>query len=149
MFHIYTDGSAIGNPGPGGWGAVIVNGKNKRELSGASPWTTVSEMEIVAAIESLRAIPCGQRVLLCSDSRYLIDGMRYLVRRWCDSGWKNSRGEPIQHRPLWFDLIALNREHKVEWRWIRGHNGHSIQCRADSLAYLAARSLWRSRRIAA
>jgi ribonuclease HI len=149
MFHIYTDGSTIGNPGPGGWGAVIINGKDRRELSGANPWTTISEMEILAAVEALRSIPLGQRVLLCSDSRYLIDGMSYLARRWRDYGWRNSRGAPIQHRDLWLDLIALNRQHRVEWKWLQGHNGHSIQCRADALAYRAAKAHCRSERFAA
>jgi ribonuclease HI len=101
MFYIFTDGSSIGNPGPGGWAAVILRGKERRELSGANPWTTISEMEIVAAVEALRAIPRGQRVLLRSDSRYLIDGMRFLAQRWQAYGWKNSRGVPIQHRELW------------------------------------------------
>jgi ribonuclease HI len=144
MFYIYTDGSAIGNPGPGGWGAVIVQGRERRELSGANPWTTISEMEILAAVEALRSIPSGQRVFLRSDSRYLIDGMRYLARRWQDGGWKNSRGAPIRHRELWLELIGLNQLHNIRWKWIEGHNGHAIQSRADVLAYQEARALWKS-----
>jgi ribonuclease HI len=149
MIHIYTDGSAIGNPGPGGWSAVIVCGKERREISGANPWTTISEMEVVAALEALRSLPGRQRVLLRSDSRYLIDGMRYLVQRWQNYGWKNSRGAPVQYRELWLALSDLNRRHNVQWRWIQGHNGHPIQSRADCLAHQAAKAVWKMERLAA
>jgi ribonuclease HI len=149
MFHIYTDGSVIGNPGPGGWGAVIVRGDSRRELSGSRPCTSITEMGVVAAIEALRSLPLGQRVRLRSDSRYLIDGMRYLARRWQSNGWKNSRGTPIQHQDLWVELLALNQRHQIGWKWLQGHNGHAIQCRADFLACQQAHAISATRDVAA
>lgn len=119
---------------------MILHGKKRTELSGANRWTTISEMEVIAAVEALRSIPSGQQVRLHSDSRYLIDGMSYLAQRWRRYGWKNSRGAPIQHQALWVELMSLNSLHKVEWRWLQGHRGHWIQGRADQLAYLEARA---------
>jgi ribonuclease HI len=123
-----------------GWGAVIIDGKKRRELSGANPWTTISEMELVAALEALRTLSGRHRVLLHSDSRYLIDGMTHLAQRWQRYGWKNSRGAFIQYRPVCCELIFLNELHHVRWRWQQGHRGHPIQNRADALAYGAART---------
>lgn len=148
-FRIYTDGSSIGNPGPGGWGAVIIQGNQRREMFGAFPWTTISEMELLAAIEALRSMPTGARVELYSDSELLIYGMRGLVLRWQDQGWRNRRGAALQHRILWTQLLRLNRELHIQWRWLRGHNGHPQQTRADALAYRAAKSLLANQRLAA
>ncbi len=92
LFRIYTDGSSIGNPGPGGWGAVIIQRNERREMSGAFPWTDISEMELLAAVEALRSIPAGARIELFSDSELLIHGMRGFVFRWRDQGWRNRRG---------------------------------------------------------
>ena len=89
IVRIFTDGSAIGNPGPGGWGAVVIHGNKRREMSGAFPWATISEMELLAAIEALRSIPPGTRVDLHSDSELLIEGMRDFVFRWRSQGWRN------------------------------------------------------------
>ncbi len=94
-FRIFTDGSAIGNPGPGGWGAVVMQGKNV-EMSGAFPWTTISEMELVAAIQALRPLPDRARVELNSDSEYLIHGMRVFVFHWQQQGWRNRRGNQLR-----------------------------------------------------
>lgn len=148
-FRIYTDGSSIGNPGPGGWGAVIIQGNQRREIFGAFPWTTISEMELLAAIEALRSIPTGARIVLYSDSELLIYGMRRFVLRWQDQGWRNRRGATLQHRNLWTQLIRLNSELHIQWRWLRGHNGHPLQTRADALAYRAAKSLLNTQRLAA
>src|ERR1019366_4008931 len=95
-FHVFTDGSAIGNPGPGGWAAVLIRGNKGWEISGHSPWTTISEMELLAAVEALHSIPAGSLVQLCSDSELLIHGMRFYVRRWQRQGWRNNRGIPLQ-----------------------------------------------------
>jgi ribonuclease HI len=138
---IFTDGSAIGNPGPGGWGAVVIEGKKRREMCGACPWTDISEMELLAAVESLRSIPTGSRIELYSDSELLIHGMRGFVVRWESQGWRNRRGVALQHRELWLQLIELNLVLEIRWKWLRGHNGHRWQSRADALAYRAARSL--------
>lgn len=141
-YRIFTDGSAIGNPGPGGWGAVLTRGKRRWEISGAFPRTTVSEMELVAAVEALRPLPYRARVELYSDSQYLVYGMRVFVFRWQRQGWRNRRGSQLQHRELWSELIALNAKLRARWSWIKGHNGNPEQSRADRLAYQRARALW-------
>jgi ribonuclease HI len=149
MHRIFTDGSAIGNPGPGGWGVVLMQGPKRRELSGASPWTTVSEMELAAAIQALRPLPDGARIELHSDSEYLIYGMRTFVLRWQRQGWRNRRGVRLQHRQLWAELLELDARLRIRWIWLRGHNGHRDQARADALAYQAARALWVRQKAAA
>ena len=148
-YRIFTDGSAIGNPGPGGWGAVVIQGKKRWEMSGAHPWTTISEMELVAAVQALRSVarPSADRVAL--DSEYLIYGMRAFVFRWQRHGWRNRRGTQLQHRELWTELIELNTSLTIRWKWIKGHSGHRDQSRADELAYEAARSLWVQQKVAA
>ena len=148
-YRVFTDGSAIGNPGPGGWGAVVMNGTRRREMSGGYPRTTVSEMELVAAVEALRSLPLGARVDLHSDSQYLIYGMSCFICKWKRDGWRNRRGGQIQHRQLWTVLTLLNAKCEVRWVWLKGHNGHRDQTRADSLAYQAARALWLRERAAA
>ena len=140
-YSIFTDGSAIGNPGPGGWGVVLIQGKHLWEMSGAHPWTTISEMELVAAVQALRSVQGRARIELYSDSEYLIYGMRAFVSRWQRQGWRNRRGTLLQHRELWTELMALNARLYIRWTWIKGHNGHRDQARADELAYQAARSL--------
>jgi ribonuclease HI len=97
-YRIFTDGSAIGNPGPGGWGVVVIQGKERWEMSGAHPWTTISEMELVAAVQALRSVEGRGRIELHSDSEYLIYGMCAFVARWQRQGWRNRRGTELQHR---------------------------------------------------
>ena len=148
-YRVFTDGSAIGNPGPGGWGAVVMNGTRRREMSGGYPRTTVSEMELVAAIEALRSLPLGVQIDLHSDSQYLVYGVSCFISKWKRNGWRNRRGCPIQHRQLWTELTLINAKRDVRWVWLKGHNGHRDQTRADSLAYQAARALWLRERTAA
>lgn len=149
IYRVFTDGSAIGNPGPGGWGAVLMNGSRRWEMSGGCDRTTVSEMELVAAIEALRSLPLAVHIELHSDSQYLIYGMSGFVLKWEREGWLNRRGSRIQHRQLWTELTVLNAKHAVQWVWLKGHNGHRDQTRADSLAYQAARALWLREKAAA
>jgi ribonuclease HI len=148
-FRVFTDGSAIGNPGPGGWAAVLIQNGKRWEISGSSQWTTISEMELRAAVEALRSIPMGAKVELRSDSQLLIQGMQFRVFRWQRNGWRNSRGTPMQHQQLWRDLLVLTESISVRWCWIKGHNGHPIQARADELAYQEARNQADGQRIAA
>ena len=148
-YRIFTDGSAIGNPGPGGWGVVAVHGKERWEMSGAHRWTTISEMELVAAVQALRSFDGRARIELHSDSEYLIYGMRTFVFRWQRQAWRNRRGAQMQHRELWEELTALNARLRIRWTWIKGHNGHRDQSRADELAYEAARSLCAQQKLAA
>jgi ribonuclease HI len=139
-FHVFTDGSVIGNPGPGGWAAVLMRGDKRWEISGASAWTTISEMELLAAVKALRSIPASTRVQLHSDSELLIRGMLYHCRRWQSHGWRNSRGVALQYQSLWRELLAMNERMNINWQWIRGHSRHPFQTRADALAYKAART---------
>jgi ribonuclease HI len=148
-YRVFTDGSAIGNPGPGGWGAVMVHGSRRWEISGGSARTTVSEMELLAAIQALRSLPRGRHIDLYSDSQYLIYGMTFFVFKWEQEGWRNRRGTQIQHRQLWSELRFLDVKHAVRWVWLKGHNGHRDQTRADWLAYQAARAFWLRERAAA
>ena len=148
-YRIFTDGSAIGNPGPGGWGVVVIQGKTHWEMSGAHPRTTISEMELVAAVQALRSVEGRARIELHSDSEYLIYGMRAFVFRWQRQGWRNRRGIELQHRGLWTELIERNKSLPIRWKWIKGHNGQRDQSRADELAYQAARSLWVQQKLAA
>jgi len=148
-YRIFTDGSAISNPGPGGWGVVVIQGKKRWERSGAHPWTTISEMELVAAVQALRSVEGRARIELYSDSEYLIYEMRAFVSRWQRQGWRNRRGAQLQHSELWTELIELNTSLPIRWIWIKGHNGHRDQARADELAYEAARSLWVQQKVAA
>jgi ribonuclease HI len=140
QFFIFTDGSSIGNPGPAGWAAIILHGRERQEIAGSVPWSTVSEMELRAAVEALRRTPTGARIELRSDSELLVEGMRFLVLRWQRFGWRNSRGFELHHQELWRELLLLNTQRTIRWRWIRGHSGHPIQSRADALAYRAART---------
>lgn len=148
-YRVFTDGSAIGNPGPGGWGVVVMNGTRRREMSGGFAKRTVSEMELVAAIQALCSLPLGVRIDLHSDSQYLIYGMNCFISKWERDGWRNRRGCQIQHRQLWTELTLLNAKREVRWVWLKGHNGHRDQTRADSLAYRAARAFWWRERAAA
>ena len=137
-FHIFTDGSVIGNPGSGGWAAILMSGDKSWEMSGSSPWTTISEMELTAAVEALRSISAGSSVQLYSDSELLIRGMLFHIRRWQANEWRNSRGAPLQHQELWRELLSMSERLNMQWQWIRGHSRHPLQSRADALAYRAA-----------
>jgi ribonuclease HI len=118
-------------------------------MSGADSWTTISEMELVAAVQALRSVRGRARIELHSDSEYLIYGMRAFVFRWQRQGWRNRRGTQLRHHELWAELIELNSRLSIRWKWLKGHNGHPVQSRADELAYQAARTLWARQRAAA
>jgi ribonuclease HI len=136
---IYTDGSAIGNPGPGGYGVVLRYGGHVRELSGGFRWTTNNRMEILAAIEALRALnePCT--VTLYSDSQYLVDAItKGWVKRWQSKGWMRTKDERALNVDLWLQLLPLLEEHDVTFVWVRGHAGHPDNERCDVLAKQAA-----------
>jgi ribonuclease HI len=109
-------------------------------MSGSSSWTTISEMELLAAVEALRTVQAGSHVELRSDSELLIHGMRFRVFRWQRQGWRNSRGLELQHQPLWRELLRLNEQLNIRWRWIKGHSGHPVQTRVDALAYRTAQA---------
>jgi 6-phosphofructokinase 1 len=134
-YHIYTDGACSGNPGPGGWGAVIRNNDNTEEISGYAADTTNQRMELQAAVEALKLLPSGSRVKLHSDSAYLVNcfNQRW-YERWLKNGWRNSRGEPVENRDLWEKLIDLSKEYSIEWVKVKGHSNDADNNRADLLA---------------
>jgi ribonuclease HI len=135
---IYTDGACSGNPGPGGWAAILIDGGQDRELSGGSPSTTNQRMELTGAVEGLRALDGRQHAALYSDSAYLINCFRdkwYL--RWLQNGWKNAQKKPVENRDLWEALIALAETHDVTWHKVAGHSGDPLNERADRLARAA------------
>ncbi len=121
QFFIFTDGSAIGNPGPAGSAAIVIHGTRRQEIAGSVPWSTISEMELRAAVEALRLTPAGARIELRSDSELLIHGMRFRVFRWRRYGWRNSRGSDLQHQELWRELLLLNADRTIRWLWVKGH----------------------------
>jgi ribonuclease HI len=131
---IHTDGACSGNPGPGGWGAILeFNGKT-RELFGGVPDTTNNRMELTAAIESLRALKSPCRVEIHTDSEYLQNGITKWIHGWRKNGWKTAGRKPVKNADLWQALAELIAQHQVSWHWVRGHSGHDLNERADELA---------------
>jgi ribonuclease HI len=138
---LYTDGSCEGNPGPGGYAAIVDVGGKRRELSGADPKTTNNRMELSAVIAGLRSLDEPSMVKVVTDSQYVVKGMTEWIHAWRRKGWRSSSGSAVKNRDLWEELDALARKHRVRWEWIRGHNGHPENERADALAREAIRSL--------
>ena len=134
---IFTDGACSGNPGPGGWGAILRYGETVRELSGGEADTTNNRMELTAAIEALNALkrPCD--IVLTTDSTYVKDGITSWIDGWKKRGWKNSQNKPVKNEDLWKALDAARSRHTVEWKWVKGHAGHAENERCDELARLA------------
>ena len=135
---IFTDGACKGNPGPGGWGAVLRMGGHEKELAGHAPATTNNRMELTAVIEALRALKSPCEVALHTDSRYVIDGITKWIFGWQKNGWKNAAKKPVVNVDLWQALLEAKREHRVSWIWVKGHAGHPENERADKLASDAA-----------
>jgi ribonuclease HI len=132
---LYTDGACSGNPGPGGWAALIIEGHTERELSGGEPLTTNQRMELTGAIEGLAAIPGRRRVHLHTDSAYVMNCFRDgWWERWERSGWVGANRKPVANRDLWERLIAETRRHDVVWHKVRGHSGEPLNERVDRLA---------------
>jgi ribonuclease HI len=140
---IFTDGACKGNPGPGGWGAILRHGGRERELSGAEPATTNNRMELVAAIMALRALTKPCQVALSTDSTYVRDGITKWIFGWQRNGWRTADKKPVKNADLWQALLDAARPHKVEWHWVKGHAGHPENERADKLACAAIATLKR------
>ena len=134
LVELYTDGACSGNPGPGGWGAVLMWRGNEKELSGGENPTTNNRMELMAAIEGLKAIKREMRVRVWTDSVYVRDGITKWVHGWKRSGWKTADKKPVKNVDLWQALLAAAEGHDIEWRWIKGHAGNPGNERADALA---------------
>lgn len=134
---IFTDGACSGNPGPGGWGAVLRYKGNEKELSGGERQTTNNRMEMMAAIMALEALKRPSRVDLYTDSNYLRDGIMKWIHGWKRNGWKTADKKPVKNVDLWQRLEAAIERHDVTWHWVRGHSGHPENERADALARTA------------
>lgn len=131
---IYTDGACSGNPGPGGWGAILISGEHRKELSGGEAQTTNNRMELLAAIEALSALKRPSDVDLHTDSEYVRNGISAWIHGWKKKGWKTSANKPVKNAELWQQLDAARHRHEVRWHWVKGHAGHPENERADELA---------------
>jgi len=136
---IFTDGACLGNPGPGGWAAIVVEGDRRREITGYEAATTNNRMEMQAALEGLRALAEGAQVDLFTDSQYLSKGMKEWLPKWKRNNWRTAAKQPVKNVDLWEQLDGAAAAHDVRWHWIRGHDGHVENERCDTLANDAIR----------
>jgi ribonuclease HI len=136
---IFTDGACLGNPGPGGWAAILVFGDHRRELTGYEPATTNNRMEMRAALEALHALKDRCEVDLFTDSQYLRNGMEQWLAKWKRNNWRTAARQPVKNADLWEQLDAAAQAHVVRWHWVRGHDGHAENERCDALANEAIR----------
>jgi len=134
LVEIYTDGACRGNPGPGGWAALLRMGEKERELSGGETPTTNNRMELMAAIKGLEALKRPCRVQLFTDSNYVRDGITKWIHGWRRNGWKTADKKPVKNAELWQELLDASAPHRVEWHWVKGHSGHPENDRVDALA---------------
>jgi len=141
---IATDGACKGNPGPGGWGALLRMGNTEKELAGGEALTTNNRMELRAAIEGLSALTRPCHVILSTDSRYVMDGLTKWIHGWQRNGWKTADKKPVKNADLWQALLAAAKPHRIDWMWVKGHAGHPDNERADRLASDAAVAASRS-----
>ena len=134
LVQIFTDGACKGNPGPGGWGAIMKYGDHVKELKGYSPGTTNNIMEITAVIEALKSLtrPCS--IVLTTDSNYVKDGITEWIHNWKKKGWKTANKKPVKNKEFWLQLDSEVQRHNIEWKWVKGHSGHPENERADELA---------------
>ena len=131
---IFTDGACSGNPGPGGWGAVLRYGEVEKELCGGEAETTNNRMELTAAMSALEALKSPCEVDLYTDSKYVMDGISKWIFGWKKNGWKTADKKPVKNEELWKRLDAALKQHKIEWKWVKGHAGDEMNERADALA---------------
>ena len=131
---IYTDGACSGNPGPGGWGAILISGEHRKELHGGNPETTNNRMELQAAVAALDALKMASTVDLYTDSVYVRDGITKWINNWKRNGWKTASKKPVKNEELWRALDEARSRHDIRWHWVKGHAGHPENERADELA---------------
>jgi ribonuclease HI len=138
---IWTDGACSGNPGPGGWGAILHYGGAEKEISGAEASTTNNRMELMAAIQALNALKRASKVRLHTDSKYVMDGVTKWIHGWKKNGWKTADKKPVKNEDLWKLLDEANARHEVTWKWVKGHADNEMNNRADELARNAIATL--------
>jgi ribonuclease HI len=134
---MFTDGACSGNPGPGGWGAILRLGEREKELSGGEPATTNNRMELMGVISGLEALKRPCKIRLHTDSKYVLDGATKWIHGWKKNGWRTADKKPVKNVELWQRLDAARATHKIDWIWVKGHSGHAENERADELARLA------------
>mgnify|MGYP002622595394 CR=1 FL=1 len=134
VVEIWTDGACRGNPGPGGWGALLIHGRRRKTLYGGDAETTNNRMELTAAIKALNALRGSRRVRLHTDSKYVMDGVTKWLPNWKARGWKTAAKKPVKNQDLWQALDAAMQKHTIDWRWVRGHTGVPGNEEADALA---------------
>jgi ribonuclease HI len=134
---VHTDGACSGNPGPGGWGAILSYGEHEKELKGGEPHTTNNRMELMAAISALEALKRPSTVEMHTDSQYVQQGISQWITKWKRNGWKTADKKPVKNVDLWQRLDAAMQQHNVKWHWVKGHAGHELNERADRLAVAA------------
>lgn len=134
IIEIYTDGACRGNPGPGGWGALLMAGKHQKTMHGGDPETTNNRMELTAAIEALNALKGHSNVILHTDSKYVMDGINDWMPNWKKRGWKTAAKKPVKNKDLWQALDEAVARHEIDWRWVKGHDGNPGNEMADELA---------------
>ena len=138
MIKIYTDGSCIGNPGKGGWGAIILNNGKKTEIKGSKKDTTNNQMELLAPIKALREIPKGSKVQIFTDSKYVKSGITEWIHNWKKNGWKTANKKDVSNKELWTELDLLNNEFEISWNWVKAHSTDELNNKVDLLARDAA-----------
>ncbi len=146
VVEISTDGACLGNPGPGGWGAILRHRGREKRLSGADPATTNNKMELTGAIEGLAALTRPSTVIIYTDSNYVRNGITKWVAGWQRNGWKTSDKKPVKNAELWRRLIEEEKRHEVTWKWVKGHSGDHYNEIADELATSAARGIVEARK---
>ena len=133
---IYTDGACSGNPGKGGWAAIILDGKNQSSISGSENKTTNNRMELMAPIMALKKIKAKSEIIIYTDSRYVKDGITEWIKKWKLNNWKSSNKKPVKNKDLWVKLDDYCQKHKVSWKWVKAHAGNKLNNLADQLAVL-------------
>lgn len=136
---LYTDGACSGNPGPGGWGAILIYGTHEKEFSGGEVLTTNNRMELMGAIEGLKQLKTPCDVTLITDSKYVLQGFTEWMPGWVRKGWKTADNKPVKNVELWQALAEAAKPHRITWKWVKGHSGDALNDRVDMLAVAAAK----------
>ena len=134
MIKIYTDGSCLGNPGNGGWAAIIIDDKKKTKIKGSKKDTTNNQMELLAPIKALKKIPKGSNVQIFTDSKYVMSGITEWIHNWKKNGWKTANKQPVKNKELWIDLDKLSMKFQIKWTWVKGHSTDQLNNEVDALA---------------
>ncbi len=140
MIKIYTDGSCLGNPGNGGWAAIIIDDKKKIQIKGSKKDTTNNQMELIAPIKALKKIPKGSNVQIFTDSKYVKSGITEWINNWKKNGWKTASKQPVKNKDLWIELDQMTNEFKIKWSWVKAHSTDDLNNEVDLIAREAANS---------